>query len=37
MALVHLTFTKAPPENPPWPSTTFFASADEFCEYFQFR
>lgn len=30
VALVHLTFTKAPPEHPPYPLTRFFRSAEEF-------
>lgn len=37
VALVHLTFTRNPPEHPPLPSTTFFASAQEFEAYFEFR
>lgn len=37
VALVHLTFTQVPPEHPPWPSTTFFASVDEFKAHFEFR
>ena len=37
VALVHLTFTASPPERPPWPATTFFASAQEFEAYFEFR
>jgi hypothetical protein len=37
VALVHLTFTQAPPERPPWPSTTLFASAEEFKAHFEYR
>jgi hypothetical protein len=29
VAVVHLTWTQTP-ERPPWPSTTFYASFDEF-------
>jgi hypothetical protein len=37
VALVHLTFTQTPPERSAWPSTTFFASADEFQAHFEHR
>ncbi len=30
VAVVHLTWTKSPPERPPWPATALFASVDEF-------
>ncbi|QMW65339.1 hypothetical protein H4N58_14155 [Mumia sp. ZJ1417] len=37
VALVHLMFTRASSEHPPWPSTTFFSSADEFRAHFEYR
>lgn len=37
VALVHLTFTQDPPERPPWPSTEFFPSVEEFEAYFEYR
>jgi hypothetical protein len=30
VAVVHLTYTRSPPERLPWPSTWFFRSAEEF-------
>lgn len=30
VAIVHLTYIKTPPDRPPWPSVTFFASLEAF-------
>jgi hypothetical protein len=32
VAVVHLTWTRSPPERPPWPATEVYASADVFAE-----
>ena len=32
VAEVHLTWTRNPPERPPWPGTAIFASFDEWAE-----
>jgi len=32
VAVVHLTWTRSPPERPPWPGTAIFAGLDEFAE-----
>lgn len=32
VAEVHLTWTRSPPERPPWPVTAIFASLDEWAE-----
>ena len=29
VAVVHLTWTRSPPEQPPWPSTRLYASLEE--------
>jgi hypothetical protein len=37
VAVVHLTFTKQPPERLPYPTTRFLGSAAEFEAFFEFR